>query len=284
MINEYQTKENSIDKLDYLIFTDDNLAKDNKSKKKNDSTLNLSEKNKNGFNSSNQEKEKKISKLPSENAKLYNKKENEINHINHDLFNYNNEEELFESGKEADLNNIELRNNNAEINELYKNELMDNKSDINKYNSQIKKVDNFEFQTKYGFANIGNTCYMNSFLQILFHTPGFLNTLKKIKEEGNVDKSLINNLINLSEEPTNTKYLKNIKSLMGEVENSFGDYCQNDSQEFGVGLIDEIIRLIKGKLSFSEEKKKEIEITPQNQKEISMNFSKNINKNILMKK
>lgn len=31
-----------------------------------------------------------------------------------------------------------------------------------------------------GFPNIGYSCYMNSFLQILFHTPFFLTLLKKI--------------------------------------------------------------------------------------------------------
>ena len=110
---------------------------------------------------------------------------------------------------------------------------------------------------------------MNSFLQILFHTPGFLKTLKKTKKERNLDVNLINNLINLSEDPTNTKYLKNIKHLMGEVDTSFGDYCQNDSQEFGVELLDKIISLIKGKSSFDEEKEKDLEITDENQKEIS---------------
>ena len=58
------------------------------------------------------------------------------------------------------------------------------KKDFNEKNVKVNKIDNFEFQTEYSCANIGNTCYMNSFLPILFHTPSFLTLLKKIKKKG----------------------------------------------------------------------------------------------------
>ena len=38
--------------------------------------------------------------------------------------------------------------------------------------------ENFELE-KIGFYNIGNSCYMNSFLQILLHIPNFLVNLRK---------------------------------------------------------------------------------------------------------
>jgi ubiquitin C-terminal hydrolase len=41
-----------------------------------------------------------------------------------------------------------------------------NKLDDNKYNLK-------------GYENIGNSCYINSFLQILWHTPNFTKNLKK---------------------------------------------------------------------------------------------------------
>ena len=134
-----------------------------------------------------------------------------------------------------------LKKKEKETNLLKKHPLMDK----NEFSSEM-----FETQ-KIGFPNIGNTCYMNSFLQILLHTPGFLNELKKERKE-NCD--LIDNLISLSEEPHNKKYLKNIKNIMGQIKDSYGKKnYQSDSQEFGIDLINEIINIIKGDLSFSDE-------------------------------
>lgn len=47
----------------------------------------------------------------------------------------------------------------------------------NQFN-KIKNENDFEYKTV-GFPNIGNSCYMNSFLQILLHCPNFLKELKK---------------------------------------------------------------------------------------------------------
>ena len=122
-------------------------------------------------------------------------------------------------------------------------------------------IENFETKT-IGFTNIGNSCYMNSFLQILLHTPGFLKELKK-ERNNNID--LLNSLIGLSEEPYNTSHLNKIKEMMGEVKDSYRKNVQNDSQEFGIDLISKIISLIKGDESFSDEsKKEEVKITHKN--------------------
>lgn len=207
------------------------------------------------------------------------------------------EEEANSSSKESSsepyngLNNISKNNLNEERNknELLKKEakLYDNKKNNNKIKNEAKelhnninrininnfytkgyfKIEDFENQTTIGFNNIGNTCYMNSFLQILFHTPNFLKELNKINEEKNLNKNLINNLLSLSEDPKNNGFIRNIKFLMGKSDNSFSDFCQNDSQEFGVSLLDEIINSIKGNQSFSDENIIEYEITTENQKD-----------------
>ena len=198
----------------------------------------------------------------------------------------------FSTEVNKDINNNSKDNLNKEINknELLKNEdklnntKIDNKieekkkkssnniNDITINNSLTKEYfgkEDFEYQT-IGFNNIGNTCYMNSFLQILLHTPNFLKELIKINEERNLNNNLINNLISLAEDPKNTGFLRNIKILMGKVDNSFSDFCQNDSQEFGISLLDEIINGIKGNQSFSDENISKYEITPENQKEYTI--------------
>ena len=113
----------------------------------------------------------------------------------------------------------------------------------------------------FGFPNVGQSCYMNSFLQILLHTPHFLETLKE-SYNGIDNHPLIESLIQISESP-NINSLKQIKQIMAEEDDSFGREVQNDSQEFGINLLNKIITIIKGNLSFEEEtneKKKNEEI------------------------
>ena len=86
---------------------------------------------------------------------------------------------------------------------------------------------------------------MNSFLQILLHFPNFINQLKEIVKENNLKINLIDNIIKLSDNRTNKNYLRNIKYLMGQVYEKYGEYVQNDSQMFGIDLLNEMICLLK---------------------------------------
>ena len=70
------------------------------------------------------------------------------------------------------------------------------------------KKQKFE-NTAIGFSNIGNTCYMNSFLQILLHCPNFLNELKVFDKKYNSQdfgKDLINEIINECKRILNISY------------------------------------------------------------------------------
>ena len=101
-------------------------------------------------------------------------------------------------------------------------------NDINFY------VENFSI-SKIGLINLLNDCYIISFLQILFHTPNFLDILKKYsygKEE-----TIINYLVKVSEYPFNVKYFYNLKQLLGMINPDYSKPWPNDSQEFGIDLI-----------------------------------------------
>lgn len=119
-------------------------------------------------------------------------------------------------------------------------------NDKNLYNRRSKEnVPNFEFSTV-GLANIGNSCYMNAFLQILLHTPNFLNNLHTYKIYEFEEDTLIYNLGYLSQYPFDTKYLHNIKKIMKEINPQYGTFSPGDSQIFAVDFIDKLISECKG--------------------------------------
>jgi len=77
---------------------------------------------------------------------------------------------------------------------------------------------------------------MITFLQILFHTPNFLKTLKQFNK--NEEKEIINYLIKVSEYPFNVQYFYELKQLFGLINQDYAKPWSNDSQEFGINLID----------------------------------------------
>ena len=109
-----------------------------------------------------------------------------------------------------------------------------------------------------GFPNIGHSCYMNSFLQILFNTAEFLNLLR---ENYNNDKNqtLIKCFIYLSENKQNVYILQAIKNIMSEVDKNFGKNIQKDSQYFGNMLINKIICLLKKDINVDDNNNDKLE-------------------------
>lgn len=122
---------------------------------------------------------------------------------------------------------------------------------LKKINKEINIIKNIEIKTNsfelIGIRNIGNSCYMNSVLQILFRTPGFLDNLKSYYNSQNyTEDTLIKSLIYLSKNPKSKSALKNIKKEMAMVDKSYGKFVQNDSQMFAIDLIEQIIISMKG--------------------------------------
>ena len=104
-----------------------------------------------------------------------------------------------------------------------------------------------------GFKNIGNSCYMNSVLQILFRTPGFLINLKEYQNNPNYQPNpLIDALIELSNGQNQIASLRKIKREMSEIDYSYGQNVQKDSQKFGIDLIEQIIVSMKGETISSD--------------------------------
>jgi ubiquitin C-terminal hydrolase len=109
-----------------------------------------------------------------------------------------------------------------------------------KLNYHIKEP----LSSKVGLINLLNDCYIISFLQILFHTPRFLTILKYLNSKAESD--IIKNLILVSEYPFNVEYFYELKQLLGRINSEYSKPYSNDSQEFGIDLINYLISELKG--------------------------------------
>ena len=147
-----------------------------------------------------------------------------------------------ESGKNK---SFKITNN---INNIYNNSHI-----IYNENNNKNYISNYELTQNIGFINIGHTCYMNSFLQILLHIPTFLPKIKQLYYDKVNENSLIYNLIKLSEYPKDTKYLKEIKKTIAKSYPKYGPFVQNDTQNFAIDFIDSLINEIKKDSSFISE-------------------------------
>ena len=207
------------------------------------------------------EKEEILIKDDLKGSERIEKKENEnLSDFNH-LDNNNTSESESENELKV-ISEIMENNKNQKINkqsdESCSNKIENNKKNIDYYNNQNciynkniqnNNILNYELTQNIGFKNIGHTCYMNSFLQILLHIPTFLPKIKELYFNKVNKDTLIYNLIKLSEDPYNTKYLKEIKTIIAKSYPKYGPYEQNDTQNFAIDFIDTIINEIKNETS-----------------------------------
>ena len=179
-------------------------------------------------------------------SNYYKNNNNDLKICNNDGINY------------AIINNSSSKINN--LNKYYNKELSDEElyETFGKYNTYYdqngkivfytdtnlyikkknNKVDNFGTSI-IGFPNVGNSCYMNAFLQILLHTPYFLKILFEYTDFDN--DTLIHNLKMLSIYPSNSDYLKKIKKIMGNINPKYGTLTPGDSQNFAIDFLDKLI-------------------------------------------
>ena len=98
------------------------------------------------------------------------------------------------------------------------------------------------FQNPYiGLPNIGNSCYMNSFLQILFHSPKFLRYIYEYNCQNIPKNYLIYNICYLSKYPYNEIYLNGIISKMSTINTKYKKLTPADSQHFAIDFLSQLM-------------------------------------------
>lgn len=118
------------------------------------------------------------------------------------------------------------------------------------------------FESTVGLDNLGNTCYMNTVLQILIHTPPFIeaflkefttsNSSTNINEITSSFYDLLINYINESKTSFNPTKFKRTFALINP---KFSGYSQQDSMEFLRTLLEDIsngLNRIKKKPAYQE--------------------------------
>ena len=145
------------------------------------------------------------------------------------------------------------------FNEIYfseeENEIKNEKSKLEKnyFNSTTNQITT----SKIGLQNLGNTCYMNTTLQILIHTPNFIN---RFLNEKNIDKKCLVSKVFyelISQILKSKKFVSPIdfKNLFSKKHFQFKGNEQYDTQEFCRVFLEDInleLNKIKKKPNYKE--------------------------------
>jgi ubiquitin C-terminal hydrolase len=88
------------------------------------------------------------------------------------------------------------------------------------------------------FNNIGNTCYLNSGLQMIIHNKDFCKSIISNNNDIEIKQFIIDYYNNISNAPMNPICFKN---LVAKKNKEFSGFKQNDSFEFIIYLLDNLI-------------------------------------------
>ncbi len=156
--------------------------------------------------------------------------------INNNIITNNSNNEFF---SEIYLNFLNLIKGERDYHDLVKKLKKTFDYYVNKYKDKIHIHLENPSKSKVGLINLLNDCYIISFFQILIHTPNFLSILKNLNDKKN--DSIINNIILVSEYPFDAQRFYKLKQLLGKINPEFFTAMPNDSQEFGIDLLNFLI-------------------------------------------
>ena len=201
-----------------------------------------------------------VTKINPPNVNPKNNLDKNINHINPEAINNN-----------KILNNFNFNNNQPKqtnINQGIQKNMKDGQPNIPN-STPIKKrpLTDEDFKNiiykDIGIINLGNTCYINSILQVLIHCPEFIYQFFNKKNSMNKDDTLIcaylYQVCKDMVDTVNTQQpyidITNFKTVFGNKHPNFDGYLQNDSQEFCRVLLEDIsneLNEIKNKVPYSQ--------------------------------
>ena len=157
-------------------------------------------------------------------------------------------------------NNTTLRDNY--YNNTIKTEQENNYSNNQNTNNYDEKKLNLIISSKIGLKNLGNSCYMNTCLQILIHSQDFIKRLLSKKSLINKSHpisyyfySLIEEMINSRESSFEPSIFKKIISIQHPEFPEFRKYTQFDTQEFCRIILEDLnseLNEIKDKIAYKE--------------------------------
>ena len=100
-----------------------------------------------------------------------------------------------------------------------------------------------------GFYNLGNTCYLNSGLQMLINIPELCNLILNHKEKTNELKYIAEFIIKYHSSDNGVMKPNKIKKIISNKNSIFSGFNQEDSQEFVIYFLDFIDEQLKNSLN-----------------------------------